>query len=95
MLLQAVNLAFIVAAPFSGGEVVYDSWRLVPTLVLPAIVPIIFFGTLLDVLMNWVFRTDSDDIARRKRHLNNMLVDLVLLAGLLLAWVPYFLSLGN
>ena len=95
LVLQAVDLAFIAVAPFSGGEIAYTGWKILTTLVVPAIVPILFFGTLLDVLMNLVFRADSDDAARRKRHLNNLLVDLLLLAGLLVAWVPYFLTLGS
>jgi hypothetical protein len=95
LILQAVDLAFIAAAPFSGGEIVYSGWKIVSTLVLPAIVPILFFGTLLDVLMNWVFRMDSEDAAKRKRHLSNLLVDLAVLVGLLAAWLPHFLSLGK
>ena len=46
-------------APFALAPTSYEGWAFVTTVIVPALVPIFFFVTLLDVLMSAVFMSSS------------------------------------
>lgn len=79
---------------FAGDEVHYTGWEMVPSLIVPAIVPILFFVIWLDVLMTWVFRVDAQG-AERARLGRALVFDLSLVALLTLSWIGHFIALAE
>lgn len=79
-------------APFSGGGVRYAGWAMFPTLIVPAIVPMLFFVLPLDMIMCGVYMSGAND-AKRRRYRFIVAMDALLFAVLFLAWLPFFLSL--
>jgi len=94
MMLYGLTVAIILFAPFSGGEVVYSGRAMVPSLIVPALVPIVFFVLMLDLMMSAVFRADARGDARR-RYGHLVATSLVLGMLLLASWLPFYLALGN
>jgi len=89
-----VTLFCVVMSRFAGGETLYSGWGMVPTLIVPAIVPILFFVIWLDVLMSWVFRIDAE--GEEKARLGRVMIfDLIMVSLLTLSWVGFFLSLAD
>ena len=94
-IVMAVTTLFVsLSSLFSGEEIHFSGWEMVPTLIVPAIVPILFFVIWLDVLMTWVFRVDAEG-EDRIRLGKILLFDLALVSLLTLSWIGYFLSLGG
>ncbi len=94
LILAGVTLFAVVSSRFTGDEVHYSGWEMIPSLIVPAIVPILFFVIWLDVLMTWVFRVDA--VGEERSRLGRALVtSLSLVALLMLSWIGYFLSLGE
>lgn len=82
------------ASSFFTGDPVYEGWAVIPTLVFPAIVPIIFFVIWLDVLMSSVYMSDTSGDERNKfKFIIKM--DLLLVLGLVSFWANYFYSIAN
>ncbi len=92
--LVVLSLLFLVMRPISGGVPVLEGWPMVTTLLVPALAPLVFLGLLMDMFMTWVMSIDTES-SERLRARNVLWVDLVLAAAFALAWVPYYLSLGN
>lgn len=92
-ILAAVAISMIVFSFFTGDPV-RQGWAIVPTLVIPAIVPIVFFVLLLDILMSGVFMVDKTG-QERSRFKFIALMDAVFVVLIVTLWLPYFRSLGN
>ncbi len=92
--LVIVSLLFLAMRPVSGGSPVLEGWPLVTTLLVPALAPLVFLGLLMDMFMTWVMSIDTES-SQRLRARSVLWVDLVLASAFALAWVPYYLSLGN
>lgn len=93
LVLAAAGLLLIVFATQPGTVPVYTGWPLVTTVLVPVLAPIIFMLLLLDALMSRVWMVDKhgDEYMRLRTA---VMVNLLLAAGLLLFWVPYYLALG-
>jgi len=83
------TLVLVILSRFAGDEAVYSGWEMIPTLIAPALVPILFFVIWLDVLMSWVFKFDAPDEEKR-RFVRIIVVDLVLVVLLTSSWFGYF-----
>lgn len=93
ILLAILTVAIVVSAPFAGDHAITEGWAMVPTVIVPATVPIVFFVLWLDVLMAAVFRADAvEDEIRRERFGTIVKADIVLVSVLTLSWLPYFYS---
>ena len=92
VILGVFTLAVVLMAPLAGGAVQKSGWRMFPTLIVPAVAPLFFFGYLLIMLMSRVFMSDASP---RERQRLRMVIrtDAVLLALLVLAWGPFFYRL--
>jgi hypothetical protein len=66
---------------------------MLPTLIVPAVMPIVFFGMLLELLMSTVFMFDAEDSEQKSRFNTIVKIDVIIVAGLLLFWVPVFTRL--
>ena len=89
-----VTITLVILSRFSSQEVAYSGWAMIPTLIAPALVPILFFVILLDVLMAWVFRIDAqaDDRGRLGRVI---VIDLLQVVVLVASWSGYFMRLAE
>ena len=79
LMLVVSVFVLIVLAPLVGSDVYYSGWKMGPTLIAPAVVPIFFFVILFDVLMCLVSRIDKPAI-ERQRFGSIVRIELVLLA---------------
>ena len=93
LVLAVAGLLLIVFATQPGTVPVYTGWPLVTTVLIPVLAPIIFMVLLLDALMGrvWMIDKHGDEYMRLRTA---VMVNLLLAAGLLLFWVPYYLALG-
>ena len=68
-LVLALVLGILAAmAPFALAPTSYEGWAFATTVIVPALVPIFFFVTLLDVLMSAVFMSSSSGERRAASH---------------------------
>ena len=81
-------------APFALEATGYEGWALASTVIVPALVPIFFFVTLLDVLMSAIYRSSSDGDIRDKYQLV-IKVEVVFLVMMMGAWMPLFWGVLN
>lgn len=90
---MAVTVALLViAAPFALQPTNPNGWAIWPTVVAPALFVIFIFVLPLDVTMTLVFRADKEG-AERARLTRVLTTELVLIALLVAAWIPFVLGL--
>lgn len=91
-LLAVAGLLLVVFATQPGTIPVYAGWPLVVTVLVPVLSPIIFMLLLLDALMSrvWMIDKQGDEYLRLRTA---VMINLLLAAGLLLFWAPYYLAL--
>ena len=92
LMLVALVVLASAAAPFSEGPAAYSGWRLATTVIAPAIFVMLVFVVPLDMIMSAVFMSGGDP-ATRARFRRIILAELVLLAAMTLAWMPFVLRL--
>jgi len=92
VVLIALVILDMLAAPRPGTAAVYSGWEVVTTLILPVLAPILLQVLLLDALMGRVMMSSAKG-AERARYRRIMVVNLVFGAALVLWWLPYFLKL--
>lgn len=83
----------ILLRPDIGGELSFDGWAIVPSLLVPVLAPLFFMLLMLDALMTRVWLSEAEGEAANKLKTANR-IDLVLGLLLLAFWVPFFVSLG-
>jgi len=92
VVLIALVILDMLAAPRPGTVAVYSGWELVTTLILPVLAPILLQVLLLDALMGRVLMSSAMG-AERARYRRIMVVNLMFSVALVLWWLPYFLKL--
>lgn len=94
ILMILLAIALMALRPWADAEVIYGEWSMIPTLVAPALVPIVFMGLWLDVIMCFVFKSDKTG-AVRKMYKIAIVADVTTVLVLLLVWLTFFTSLGS
>lgn len=84
----------IILRPAPGTIVAREGIEIIPTLVAPAAAPILIMVILFDALMSKVRSSDSTG-AERHKFRKIMLVELTTIGVMIIAWLPYFIALGN
>ncbi len=93
--LVSVIVMLTVLAPFALQPTGYEGWALVKLrFIVPALVPIFFFVTLLDVLMSSIYKSSSEG-ETRSRYRFVIQVELVFLVVMVAAWAPLFWGVLN
>ena len=82
------TLAVLLLRPAPGTPPAYSGWGMLPTLVVPSLVPILVAVLLLDALMGAVWLASYPDQRRRYRSVIGVSLGMALL--LVLWWWPYF-----
>lgn len=90
--LLAGSLLVALLAPGQAGPIEYDAFGFFMSAVLPTLAPLFFSGLLLDALMCLV-QMEGTEGAERQRLRTGLRSDLVVALLILLAWVPFFLSI--
>ena len=91
-LLYLLILILTVSALFGMGQTEKSGIMIFPTLIAPALVPMLFFINLLDVTMCRILMSGKDAGERRRyRHL--IWCDLISLIAVFAAWTPFYLRL--
>lgn len=88
-MLYLLILILILSAPFSMGEMHKSGIMMFPTLIAPAIVPMLFFVNLLDATMCAIMRSGKT-AAERKRYRQMIWYDLISLTVLFAVWTPFY-----
>ena len=83
------TLALVILSRFAGDEIIYSGWKIIPSLIAPALAPIMFFVIWLDVLMSWVFSIDAEK-GEKSRFGRIVVTDIVLAVILTVSWFGYF-----
>jgi hypothetical protein len=92
LLLLGSAVALVLLAPFSGGRVEFEGVAFVTTLLAPVAFAIYAFLLPLDMAMTAIFMTDA--LPQRHAALKRALItEAVVFAVLMLAWLPFVLSM--
>jgi len=92
ILLALIALVAVAFAPVPGVASARAGWALVTTAVIPALGPVVFAVLLFDMLMSRVLMSDAEGEARR-RYRRALAFDGVVVAVLLLSWLPFLIYL--
>jgi len=92
LLLGSTALIIMALRPAAGAEAIYEGWDVFPTLLFPALAPIMFMVLLLDALMSRVLMTGKLG-QERQRLLRAVWTELGLAGLSLLVWYSYFAEL--
>jgi len=92
LMLGTAAISMMILRPASGAEAIYEGWAVFPTLLFPALAPIVFMVLLLDALMSRVLMSAKQ--GGEKDRLQRALWTDLGIAGLsLLVWYSYFSNL--
>lgn len=91
-MLYAFIAILIVCAGFSLGGMQKSGIMMFPTLIAPALVPMLFFVIPLDMTMCKIMMSGKDAAARR-RYSRIIYWDLAIMLALAAAWSPFFYRL--
>ena len=91
-LLSFAVLIIMAAAPFADAPIEHLSWAIFPTLIAPALVLILFFVYALEMTMTRIFMADTEG-EERARYKFILRVHIIMLLGLIIFWLPFFLRL--
>ena len=94
VLLILLAIVLMTLRPWAEAEVIHGEWSMIPTLIAPALVPIVFMGLWLDVIMCFVFKSDKTG-AVRKMYKIAIATDVTTVLVLLLVWLTFFTNLGS
>lgn len=92
VLLVGAGVIAIVFATAPGTPPVYAGWALLPTLLIPVLVPLVFLMLVFDSIMSAVFMIDKRGQART-RYQTVILVNLVVAVLILVRWLAYYRAL--
>jgi len=92
VLLITAALVLAMLAPKPGTEAARNGWEVIPTLIAPAMVPLVFMGLLFDFMMCRV-RMSDEQVRAKFRYISY--VELATALVLLLIWLPFFLAIGR
>jgi hypothetical protein len=81
--------------PEPGSYPIYDGWGAVPTLVVPAAIPIIIMVILFDALMSKIRSNDAETEQGRLKYRNIMRAELGVVLITSILWAPYFMAIGK
>jgi hypothetical protein len=92
LMLAGASAILVLMGPFSGGQVRLEGAAVLTTLVAPVAYAVFVFVLPLDMTMTGIFMSDA--APERRRALKRVLItEALLLAALLLSWLPFLIRL--
>ena len=95
LLLFTLVVLIMVSAPEPQTRTAITWPLIVPTVIAPAMAPLVFMVVLLDLMMAKVMSAGEKDSAKKKRARRIMLANLLAAGGIVYAYLPFFMSLGG
>ena len=95
VLLFTLALLAALFAPEPQARTVIEWPQIVPTLIAPSVAPLVLMVLLLDLLMTKVMTADEQDTGKKQRARRIMMVNVLVAAVLVFAYMPFFLALGR
>jgi hypothetical protein len=92
--LVASAAIFAPLALTTGERAARSGWEMVPTLIVPAMAPIIFFVLAFDLMMSSIL-FGAHEGEKKARYRGIVVTEAIVLVALAAFWIPYFLSIGN
>lgn len=92
LMLIGLSAFLMLLGPVSGGEVSFEGIALFTTLLAPTFYVVMVFVLPLDMTMTRVFMSDASE-EKRTQLRRVIMTEAVLLAFMLLAWLPFVLKL--
>lgn len=89
LMLGSATIFMMALRPASGTEAVYEGWAVFPSLLFPALAPIVFMVLMLDALMSRVLMTGKQG-SDKDRLQRAMWTDLGVAGVSVLVWYSYF-----
>jgi len=90
LLTTAILLGLFATEP--GTAAARSGWEMLPTLIVPAMMPLVFMLLLFDIMMCRI-RMSEDDV--REKFANISYIEIAVALFLLLMWLPFFLAIGR
>lgn len=96
VMLMIIVLLLIAAAPFAGGggHGAALGWRFFPAVLAPVFAPIMLFVLPFDITMSRIQMQEHSG-AERERYRFIVQIELVALAAMVVAWLPFVYKLVN
>ena len=95
ILLIALAVSAMLLAPEQRAQAVLSWPAIVPTLIAPIVTPLIFLMLIVDVAMTKIMAAGETNGKKRNRTRWIMGADLLAAAGIVYAYLPFFLALGR
>lgn len=92
--LAAATVVLLVVVPEPRAPTVLEWPDVVPTLIAPALAPLVLMVLMLDLMMSRIFSSGADT-AEKRRLKKITFLNLALAIALVVRWLPFFLALGR
>lgn len=92
ILLVLMAIIVIILRPAPGSDAARSGLEMIPTLVAPAMTPLVFMVLMFDFMMCRIRM--SDELVRNKFRTIGY-IELAIALLLLIIWLPYFLAIGR
>ena len=93
--LWGLGIASTLLVPKPGSLTVLEWPLLVPTLIAPATVPLLFLLIVLDAIMAKVFLSSATTAVAIQRYKKIIFINLIIALAIIVAWFQFFASLGQ
>ncbi len=92
LLLLGMMLALL--APEPQTRTVTEWPLIIPTLIAPALIPLVVMAILLDMMMSAIFSSGADKIEEKHRYRNIIIINAIVVAIIIFRWLTFFTTLG-
>jgi len=90
LLAAAILLGLFATEP--GTAAARSGWEMIPTLIAPAMTPLVFMVLLFDIMMCRIRMSDGET---RKKFATISYIEIATALFLMLMWLPFFLTIGR
>ena len=92
ILLISGALAVVILVPKAGTEAARSGWEIIPTLIAPAMAPLVFMVLMFDFMMCRI-RMSDESVRNKFRTIG--FIELAVALFLFIMWLPFFLAIGR
>ncbi len=94
VMLLLLAIIEIIFTPEPGTTVARSGWEIIPTLVAPAMAPIVFMGLMFDFMMARIGMSSTNEAGKRRYQIISR-IDLGMAILMVLLWIPFLVSLNS